>query len=100
MNDDKTQAGGTYAGSTTPAPAKGAPKDEKGQIEAGWKTFNSVLGQFNTLIVLQADKDLEGAITRLIELTCRLDSDRCRDQYGPNWVWDPNTQRCVWVPTP
>ena len=102
MNDAKATAEATNEVKTTADTTKGATagaeKVEKGEPYPGWKRFYTVLGQFNTIVVLQANEDLEAATEQLIELTCLLD-DRCRS-FGPDYVWDLKSQRCVRVGAP
>ena len=81
-------------GNVTPDDAAKLPK---GNLDASWKRFYTVLGQFNTLIVLQADEDLPYATENLIKLTCLLD-DRCEQEHGPGWVWDVKGQKCIYAP--
>lgn len=83
---------------TTKGAAAGAKKVEKGEPDPGWKRFYTVLGQFNTIAVREANEDLKCATENLIKLTCLLDG-RC-SSFGPDYAWDEKSQRCVRVGAP
>ena len=93
-NEAKTTTDATKAAS---AHAGNLPK---GNLDPAWKKFYTLLGQFNTLVVQQANEDVASAAEQLIKVTCLLDpNSRCVQQYGQGWAWDFKAQRCVYVPT-
>lgn len=102
MNDAKATAEATNeiktTADTTKGATAGAEKVEKGEPDPGWKRFYTVLGQFNTIAVREANEDLKSATEKLIELTCLLDG-RC-SSFGPDYAWDEKAQKCVRVGAP
>ena len=106
MENGNTGVGATEEGKTTQAApeegktaqgaAKAAAPDKELETHPGWKKFFTLLGEFNSKIVLRADEDVAGATDKLVAAICLIDSNaQCEAQYGKGWIWDGRTQRCV-----
>ena len=102
MKDGNTTEDGPNGVNATPDTPHNASQDAdlpKGNVDPTWKKFHTVLGQFNTLVVQQANVDVKSATDQLIKVTCMLDpNSRCVQQHGQGWAWDYKEQKCIYVP--
>lgn len=94
--EGKTTQAATEEGKTAQGAAKAAAQDKELETHPRWKKFFTLLGEFNSKIVLRAYQDVGAATDKLVEAICLIDNNaQCEAQYGKGWVWDGRTQRCV-----